>query len=161
MTGTTTPPASDIRRAQRVGLVIAMVALAALTNVRLPVRGITEVAQSASSDGIGEFLGRCRRLEPHLPARGQIGYRALSDHARTHSRVKGDRLQLMRYALAPRIIEQFWDHELVIFDAEKGNVVLDLKGKTNSMHKLAFSPDGKHLACPWGDGSVHIYDMKP
>ena len=118
MTGTTTPPASDIRRAQRVWLVIAMVALAALTNVRLPVRGITEVAQSASSDGIGEFLGRCRRLEPHLPARGQIGYRALSDHARTHSRVKGDRLQLMRYALAPRIIEQFWDHELVIFDAD-------------------------------------------
>jgi hypothetical protein len=98
--------------------VIALVALAALSNFRLPIRGLTEAANGASSDGIPEYLNRCRRLEAHLPARGQIGYRAPSDHARTHSHVKGDRLQLMRYALAPRIIEQFWDHELVIFDAD-------------------------------------------
>jgi hypothetical protein len=95
-----------------------MITLAALSNLRLPVRSIRDAANSTASDGIGEFLARCRRLEPHLPASGRIGYRAPSALAQTHSPVKGDRLQLMRYALAPRIVEQFWDHELVIFDAD-------------------------------------------
>jgi len=58
-----------------------------------------------------------------------------------------------------RVASFSWQEKLMIYDAEKGDVVLALNAKTNTMHKMSFSPDGKHLACPWGDGSVHIWDM--
>jgi hypothetical protein len=118
MTAINKSPAGDLQPARRVWVVIAMLTLAALSNVRLPIRSFGEVSGGKPSDGISEFVARCHRLEPHLPAAGPIGYRAPPARAEAHSPVKGDRLQLMRYALAPRIVEQFWDHQLVIFDAD-------------------------------------------
>ncbi len=118
MTAINTSPAGDFQPARRVWLVIAMLTLAALSNLRLPIRSFGEVSSGKTSDGINEFLTRCRRLESHLPAKGAIGYRAPPASEQARSPVKGDRLQLMRYALAPRIVEQFWDHQLVIFDTD-------------------------------------------
>jgi hypothetical protein len=118
MTAINTSPAGDSQPVGRVWLVIAMLTLAALGNLRLPIRSFGEISSGKTSDGINEFLSRCRRLEPHLPANGAIGYRAPPTREQTFPPVKGDRLQLMRYALAPRIVEQFWDHQLVIFDAD-------------------------------------------
>jgi hypothetical protein len=118
MSANNAAPANDFREPRRVWLAIAMITLAALSNFRLPIRSFGEVANGRSSDGIDEFLNRCRRLERHLPATGRIGYRAPPANPGARVTVKGDRLQLMRYALAPRIVEQFWDHQLVIFDAD-------------------------------------------
>ncbi len=110
-----------------------MFTLAALSNLRLPIRSFGEVSSGKTSDGINEFLTRCRRLEPHLPANGAIGYRAPPAREQAHSPVKGDRLQLALYTAACQLAapncagaitsgsgDGCWDapNQLVIFDAD-------------------------------------------
>jgi WD40 repeat protein len=47
-----------------------------------------------------------------------------------------------------------------VFDLEKGEGVLELKGHARAAHVVAFRPDGKELATGGADGAIRLWDAE-
>jgi hypothetical protein len=94
-----------------------MVTLAALGNIRLPIRAFAEFVRMGGDREMKLNLARFQRLEPYLPPRGHVGY--LCDSTVSEGRRRDGVYQAMRaqYALAPHLVERFADQSLVIFDS--------------------------------------------
>ena len=103
---------------RRVLAVIGLIAFAALITIRWPIKTLGEVVRTPTVDEVTLFLARCHRLEPFLPATGRIGYFVRPEEAKTRKSFHTARLELLQYALAPRMIEMVSRQELVIFDSD-------------------------------------------
>lgn len=108
---------SAITRRRRVLLAIGLVGVVALSNVRLPVRTFRQLAEQPAGGQTEDFLARCRRLESLMPTGDRIGYVALV--GKQPEAVKDAQQRLLQYAFAPRRIEPFSGHELVIVQADE------------------------------------------
>ena len=105
------------RARRRAYLAIGLIALVALSNLRLPLRTFRQLRQSRGTSAA--FLERCRRLAPRLPPGGALGYLAAFDKKDIH-------LRLLRYAFAPRAVEEFSGQRLVIVEAKDSPAALKL-----------------------------------
>src|SRR5260221_10225399 len=103
---------------RRVWLALGAITIAALGNIRLPVRTFGEFVRTGPDHEMELFLARFRRLDPFLPAKDPVGY--LFDSTDTGGRRRDSDYQVIRaqYALAPRMLARFADQRLVIFDSE-------------------------------------------
>src|SRR5690348_458115 len=92
---------------QRAWLVLGMITVAALGNIRLPIRAFAEFVRKGGDREMELNLARFQRLEPYLPARGHVGY--LSDATVSEGRRRDGVYQAMhaQYALAPHLVERF------------------------------------------------------
>jgi hypothetical protein len=97
---------------------VVLIAFAALTTIRWPIKTLGQVVRAPAGDEVTLFLARCQRLASHLPATGRIGYFVRPEEAETRKSLDTARLELLQYALAPRMIEKLSDQELVIFDSD-------------------------------------------
>ena len=51
------------------------------------------------------------------------------------------------------------DHTAKLWDAESGKELLTLRGHSDPVYGVAFSPDGKRLATASGDRTVQVYEL--
>jgi hypothetical protein len=114
------PGADGTAAAQRrVLAAIVLITVAALTTIRWPIKTMGQIVRTSKGDEVTLFLARCDRLAPHLPATGRIGYFVRPEEFETRKSLHTARLELMQYALAPRVIETFSGQEFVIFDSDE------------------------------------------
>jgi hypothetical protein len=104
----------------RVVAAIGLIALAALLTIRWSIQTWGQVARG---DEVTHFLARCQRLGASLPATGRIGYIVRPQDVVLRKPIRRARLTLLQYALAPRVVEEFSDQELVIFDSDDPTAV--------------------------------------
>jgi WD40 repeat protein len=52
-------------------------------------------------------------------------------------------------------------HELFVWDMIKGIPLVQLEGHTDMIDRLAWSPDGHHLASIARDGTLQVWDLFP
>jgi hypothetical protein len=103
----------------RVVVAVGLVAVAALSNFRMPIKTFGQFARGPTDGDAETYLARCRRLAPHLPPKGRIGYIAAANELQTRTPLQGGRLTLLQHALAPRMIQRFSGESLVIFDCDE------------------------------------------
>ena len=110
---TTNPGAGhdDRTAVRRAFLAVGLIFLAALSNVRVPVKLFGQWARKVTPDEVVVQLERFRKLDPYLPTCVPIGYLAPGKHAG----VRGQ-LALAQYAYAPRLIHGTANQTLVICD---------------------------------------------
>jgi WD40 repeat protein len=57
-----------------------------------------------------------------------------------------------------RIRPEDLQEQIYLFDRQTGEMVRRLEGLPNVVHRLTFSPDGRHLAATLGSDGMRIYD---
>ena len=62
---------------------------------------------------------------------------------------------------AKRLASASWDATVKVWDAATGQELLSLKGHTNWVYSVAFSPDGRRLASAGEDATVKLWDSTP
>jgi len=103
----------------RVVVAVGLIAIAAFSNLRMPIKTFGQLARGPTDGDAETYLARGRRLAPHLPPKGGIGYIAAPARLQTRTPLQGGRLTLLQHALAPRMIERFSGQSLVIFDCDE------------------------------------------
>lgn len=107
----------DSRARRRAYLAVGLIAVAALSNLRLPLRTFGQLARHPEGNEVEVFLARCRRLEPVLPPAGRIGYLDSGREQALGASPRSAHVLQLQYALAPRLIEPFSDQRWVIVEA--------------------------------------------
>jgi hypothetical protein len=102
---------------RRVYLAVAILAMAALGNLQLPIRTFLMLARDGAGDDSSQLVEHFQQLHSHLPPAGRVGYLAVNNGDRPRV-LEGGRLAVAQYALAPRIVDRFCDQPVVILDAD-------------------------------------------
>jgi hypothetical protein len=97
---------------------VALIILAASSATRWPIRTFGQMIRTPD-DEVTQLLERYRRLAAYLPGKCRIGYLAPTDEGETRKVLPTARLELLQYALAPRMIDKFTDQENVILDSDE------------------------------------------
>jgi len=109
----------------RIYLAVAILALAALANLQLPIRTFMMLARDGGRDDSAQLVEHFRQLDSHLPPAGRIGYLPARSGDRPRM-LEGGRLAVAQYALAPRIVDRFCDQAVVILDGEDAAEIPEL-----------------------------------
>jgi hypothetical protein len=133
----------------RAVLAVGLIAIAALSNLRLPIKTFGQVARGPTDGDAQTYLARCRRLAPHLPRKGRIGYIAAPDELQARAPLHGGRLTLLQHALAPRMIQRFSGQSLVIFDCDVPTA-LPAPDQSRDWRLVVDLDDGLKLFCTTG-----------
>ena len=110
---------SGRRARQRAAAAVALIILTALSAIRWPIQTFRQMNRTPHDDEVTQFLSRYQRLAPYLPGKCQIGYLVPPEEAESRKALHTARLELLQYALAPRMVDKFTDQEVVILDSDK------------------------------------------
>jgi hypothetical protein len=133
----------------RAVLAVGLIAIAALSNLRMPIKMFGQFARGPTDGDAETYLARCRRLAPHLPRKVRIGYIAAANELQTRTPLQGGRLTLLQHALAPRLIQHFSGESLVIFDCDEPAALPSLDQRRD-WRLLVDLDDGLKLFCTTG-----------
>jgi len=96
-----------------------MIILTALSTIRWPIKTFGQMNRTPEGDEVTQFLARYERLAAYLPGKCRIGYLVRPEEAESRKAVETARLELLQYALSPRMIDKFTDQEIVILDSDE------------------------------------------